>query len=376
MDLLPTMCKLKTIEMLQETSKFNSLNFNLTKMIFSFLSLKHKRKIYFSNKHLRELLECKDFSCFRLNKLDYCGSIDFDFNIDIWPHYLMSFYLHKISNNILCSSEKGISLLDTKELKLTKICNVKALTQCIEYDDFLFCIVDYTLVKISKCAGPYNPLFLGAKDPHLKSICKISENQFAVGYSSDKIQICSFSPFKIISEIIFKNTQISYLTCFNKRILIFSNSKTMITIIKLNKQNKKQLIKKQKSPRKFLILNNEYFACTMYLFISIFYVDKLDKVTYSHRIPTDSYLIQLDIIFEEYLMICDTLKKEIKIFDWKNKCCLKSINLLKDIDLVNVIVDSNNIIVCSGVQKIHFYKVKNCNDVKMENETELTSPYI
>jgi len=149
----------------------------------------------------------------------------------------------------------------------------------------------------------------------------------------------------------------------------------MITIIKLNKQNKKQLIKKQKSPRNFLILNKEYFACIMDLFISIFNVDELDKVTYSHRIITNSYFVKIDTIFEEYLMICYTSHKKIKIFDWKNKLCLKSIDLIKEAVIINIIVDSNNIIVCSDLEKIRFYKVKNYKDVKMDNEKEMTTPY-
>lgn len=327
--------------------KLTILNCNLIQIIFSFLSFNNKRKIYFSNKYLRKLLNCNDFSCFHIGKLDYVGSMDYK-----------NFRLHKTSNNILCSNQTEISYLDTRQLKLIKLYDLKGFRKCIEYRDFLFIIINYTLIKFSMDFSLY-PIFLGISDPHLESICKISEHQFALVYSRNKIQICNFDPFEIISEITLKNTQIKDLFCFNNSLLIFSNRTNMITILDLRKQNKKQLIKKQKSPKNFLNLNKEYFACTMDRYVSIFYVNNLGKVKYSHRIHTNSYYIKIDLIFEELMVICGAQENKLEVWDWKNKFCLKKINLIEKMMLKKVIVSSNNVIICSEIDKIHIYKVKN-----------------
>jgi len=330
----------------ETTIKLADFNCNLIRIVFSFLSLDNKRKIYFSNKYLRKFLECKDISCFHIDKLGYVGSVDYK-----------NFRLHKNSNNILCSNQTEISLLDTRQLKLTKLYDLKGFRKCIEHRDFLYCILNYSLIKFSIDFFLY-PTFL-TSNRDLSSICKISEQQFALAYLRNKIQICTFDPFEIILEIGLKNTQIKNLFCFNSSLLIFSNHTNMITILKLNQQNKKQLIKKQKSPKNFLYLNKEYFACTMDKYVSIFYVNKLDKVKYSHRINSNSYYIKIDLIFEEYIVICGAQENILEVWDWKNKFCLNKINLIENMMLKDVIVDLNNVIICSEIDKIHIYKVKN-----------------
>jgi WD40 repeat protein len=163
----------------------NLTNFNLIKIIFSYLNTDDLKEIYWINKQLRPLISYSLELIIRLKKLMKCSSYNSK------NHIL--FLLELTNGEISCFTTKGIELLkiEKKNLELIKYLplEVSDLTPPIQQENGN--IIYGRENELLICDNNFNIIEKFEESNTISSLCNLSDLSFAVGLLNGTLKIYS-----------------------------------------------------------------------------------------------------------------------------------------------------------------------------------------
>jgi WD40 repeat protein len=251
------------MQQLPSINKFSIINFNLEKLIFSFLNKQDQRTIYWMNKKLRNLLPDSALNI-NMEILKKCSS----YKIGSESRGL----LELSDETIACFTEEGIKLLkitNNKNIELIKTLPIPI--KCYYYTspilfengdiiyisdmkELTFLNKDLNLIEKYKESGFIYPL------------CKISELSFAIGMYCGPIKIYSINPntkkFETYMEYYFHSGDITCLLYLPKQNYLLSGSlDATINVFSLTEgKSIKKLTDHNHYINSLISLNEETFA--------------------------------------------------------------------------------------------------------------------
>jgi hypothetical protein len=344
------------MEQYNSTNKFIILNFNLKKIIFSYLSRRDQKTIYWLNKKLRNLLPDSPLTI-NIDNLRKCWS----YKIDSEPFR----FLELNDGTIACFTKKEINLFqitNNNNLELIKTLPIESYSiRCppilFENGEIIFQSTDKDLTRLDK---DFN-FIESYKEPHITSFCKISESSFAVG-SLFRIKIYSknqntqkndtYKKYEYYLQSVYSIIYLPINNCLligalkYIHVLSLSEGKTIKTFY-----NKKGCI------TSLVSLNDEIFANFGFREIKIFSI-KAD--TSIECIKTISKPKGMDrTILKQHVnnfMVVNSSKYEFAILDLKSYEFLKTYKEDSRIETL-IVTKNNNIIIATRYGNLIMLKI-------------------
>jgi WD40 repeat protein len=306
------------------TTQFLILNFNLKKIIFSFLPIYDQRTIYWLNKKLRPLLPDSPLKI-NLTNLKKCSSYQFD-------GYIWGLFEH---------SEGAILSITTEGIKLVKIGG-----ESLVLTTSLPLKTDYNLTYPIKqkngniIYGTGHELLIGDKNYNLieyfiescwiMTLCNISEVSFAIGLEDSSIKIYTrnsdtqthvFKEYRHHSEVV---VSLLYLPKQNY-LLSGSWDKTINVLCLTEEKSIKTLTGHNNTVSSLISLNDETFASSSIGVIKIWSIKADTSIECIKTINADEESPKSISLYNlgSDLMV-STSNDEFKIWDLKNYECLKT----------------------------------------------------
>lgn len=347
------------------TEKFSNLNFNLKKIVFSFLTIYDQRTIYWLNKKLRHLLTHPPLR-FNKNNLKKCGTYQFNEELlDI---------LMNTENYIYCFTKEGIILLsfnkDFKKFEFIKNISLKTEQYFLpsiqlENGDIIYRCgrTDLTL-----CDKDLNIVKILTEEYHIWSICELSELSFAIGLEDGSINIYSYNSGsqpsknsqKEVKNYKFHSHLVSCLLYIpNHNYLVSGSYDKTINVLSLLK-NQEKSIKKLTGHFNYISslinINDELFASGSFMRIKIWSVTKDFECIMTLKNNLTMCYVYLNL-FKNDFMVSRSNREEFKVWDLKTYDCLYTYN--EDSNILKLIVNKNIIITRTEENKISAWESSN-----------------
>jgi WD40 repeat protein len=340
------------------TEKFVTLNFNLKKIIFSFLDRHVQSKIFWLNKKLRPLLPDSPLMI-NIDKLRKISSYELEGGI----YGILEFTQSMIS----CFSTKGMKLLNlyNNSLELTK-------SLPLDFSYYTFAIEQENEViiyrsgpfELTSCDKDFNLISKYKDTLWICSLYKISKLSFAIGLRNGTIKVFSANSknknYDVVKQCKYHSDDVNCLLYLPKYdYLLSGSSDKTINIITLSEGKLiKRLIGHSYAVYSLISLNDETFASSSKGEIKILSIKEdtsieCIKTIYTHEETINSiYLYNLG---NEFMV--SKSNKEFKIWDVRTYECMKTYK--EDSVIYNLIViKDNNIITGTGNKKVNLWKIK------------------
>lgn len=340
------------------TTKFLTLNFNLKKIILSFLDILDQRNIYWYNKYLRKLLPD---SPMKINLHTLKKKFSYVFNIKILG------LLELNDGFISCWTSEKLELLNFN-LKINCLeLSLSLPVRCLNGETKPIQQINGNLIY-----GDGNILIIRDKDFNLierfrestfiSSICSISEISFAIGLidKTAKIYTKNLDTNKYeIEEFIYHSNPVTCLLYIPEYdYLLTGSNDTTINVLDLSTH---KIIKKLTDHTGYvsslLLLKSQSFAsCCRKGEIKIWSITpeiKCIKTIFAHENCEKNIFINL---LEKDLIISRS-SEIIKIWDLKNYNCLQTYK--EDSSIRRLIITKNdNIITATNDDKVNIWQIK------------------
>lgn len=363
-----------------KTKKFAGLNFNLKKIIFSFLSPNDQRKIYWSSKKLRALLpdsalsiNIRSFKKQSSYKMNQYGSKILELNdgtIACWT----GDFIH-----ILCINNKN-NYNSTPRLELLKSFSYRTFclnssARPIKQNEHI--IFEDGINKLKVCDLDFNLIENLEEYKSICALCNISESLFAVGLSDGTIKIysqqvenqkCTYKLKKLLS---IHNTNVLCLLYIPEHDVLLSSSDTKLVVTNIGIGNGSncmheslRILKDHKGCISSIIcLNSPNFASASAdgeIKFWKFEETNRDNLMCIRTIKAydEEKFVNLNILANEFMVSFQNFSYEFKIWNVKTYECLKTFSEKSEIN--RLIVTKNNVIIIGTKQqyKLNPWKIK------------------
>jgi WD40 repeat protein len=357
------------MESITSTSKFQNLNFNLKKIIFSYVNPHDQRTIYWINKKLRPLLPD---SPMRIN-IDYlkkCRNYQSDYdaesilqlsdgNISFWNWYEIKL-LKLVADNLVVIK---ILPIGSENIYARPMLLQNAYSHPIQLQNENI-IYASDSKKLTICDKDFNVIEILEETKLIMSICNLSELSFAVGFENGNIKIYSRNPeslkYEVVKENVCQYVYASSLLYLPKQNYLLSGSLWNKSIIVLNLSDLKTIQKLTghiSEVTSFLSLNDETFASGSYGEFKIWSIKADSSIQCIQTIPAHENCTNRIVLynFVNDLMISRS-GEEFKIWDWKTYECLGRYG--EDCPIIALIVTKNlHIITGTNKKNVNLWKV-------------------
>jgi WD40 repeat protein len=216
-----------------QTKEFNFLNFNIKKIIFSFLKPHDQRKMYWSNKALRPLLPDSTLAI-NINRLRKRDSYESENRTN---------EIIELSDGLIaCISDPIINLFNCNNNLNIEVVKSMPITNRVVSDIFLPILHNQNIIfldgneKIIICDKNFNVIQSFKESSTIYSLCNISSSFFAVGLYEGDIKIYSINEdtkkYEGIRQFKYNSDGISSLLyLFNHEILLSGSCDKTIDVI-------------------------------------------------------------------------------------------------------------------------------------------------
>jgi WD40 repeat protein len=340
------------------TTHFLILNFNLKKMIFSYLNIHDQRCIYWTNKKLRPLLPD---SPLRINiqslKKFYSNKLNF------MPSSILE--LHE--GSISCFTNKGIKLLKfgRKCLKLTKTFPINTdstIPHSIQQDNGNIIYVTYNILTIYNSNFTFIENF--EESSCIWSLCNISELSFAIGLGDGTIKIYTINIITGKYEAISYSNDAGYIWSLvhlpKQNYLLYGSKDHTINVLSLSEGKLIQTLTGHRDyVSSFLCINDETFASSTLREIIIWSVKSDNSLECKKTINADEN-IEYDILLynlgNDYMVSTRHDVCEFKIWDKRNFECIKTYK--ENLPIRRLMVTKNHyIITVTNDRKVNVWRI-------------------
>jgi hypothetical protein len=345
------------MEQLPSTNKFLILNFNLKKIIFSYLSRQDQRIIYWINKKLRNLLPDSPLKI-NIDSLRKCSTYKLYGEIKA--------VLEHSDETFSFFTERGIELLEIKNnrFNLIKTLPIKSdyWTHPIQFEngDIIFRSRFNQLTHFDK---DFNIIQRFEESHDIYSLCNLSELSFAVGFyhyikvysKNENTQKYEVKEYKCPSFGIFN---IHYLP--KQNFLLISSYEKKINVLSLSEGSIKKLTDHNSPVTSLISLNDETFASDSYDgVIKICSIKEDTSIECIRTIQTDEIGSgsKLYILGNDFIISRSEI--EFKILDVKTYECIKSLKEDLSFERMTVTKNQNVITVIEDeqVNQVNLWKI-------------------
>lgn len=324
------------------TTFFNSLNFNLKKIIFSFLKACDQRTIYWLNKKLRPFLNAS-ILLMNIKSFKKCTSFKFNEEIEIWG------ILEIDENKIACWTNHGVKILfigENFEMEIIKniplnVSEVRSLP--IEHNNN---IIYRHCEEVNICDKNFNLIHSFQEPSAVNSLCNISDLSFAVGLEDGVIQIYSRNINESnekyeVKEYELHSTYVFSLLYLPKQKYLISGSDD-INVFSLSDEKSITTIEGSDSKwiSSLISLDDKTFASGSQEEIKIFYI--CSEIFCINRIVAHEGYIYLHPLGKNFMVSHTYYGKQYKIWDLKNYECIKTFK--EDANIRKMKITKNNYI--------------------------------
>jgi hypothetical protein len=340
------------------TTQFPILNFNLKKIIFSYLNLHDQRTIYWMNKKLRPLLPDSPLKIIKYS-IKKCSSYKFE-------DYLNGI-LELNSGNISCFTTEGIKLLKLRGNKLILIesfpLKTSDNTSAIQQGNGnIIYISGYNLTILDE---NFNLIEKYEESSWIRSLCSISDHSFAIGLSDGRIKIYSKinSTKYHFKEYKYHSSNVWSLLYLPKQNYLLSGSYETMNVLNLSDEKSiKKLTDRNHWFTSIILPHDETFASSSKREIKIwsfkkesdFSIECICKKTIDDDDEEQSYdSISLHLFTNDFLV--SRSNDEFKIWDLKNYECLKT--YFEDSFIERLIVTKNKSIITVTKNEVNVWKI-------------------
>jgi WD40 repeat protein len=337
------------------TTKFLKLNFNLKKIIFSFLEIHDQRFIYWLSKDLRKLLPDSSLRI-NINSLKKCCSYQFDDTL----YGLLELNEGPIS----CWGNKKIGLLkfNKKSLEMTKSFPSKSNCDAPPIQQENGNIIYGRGNELTICDNNFN-LIESIKESNLIiTLCNISELSFAIGLWDRTIKIYSSNSntqkYEVKEYKYHSYAVKSFLYLRKYKYLLSGSADKTINVLNLSVEKSIKTLTGHSSYVTSLIsLSDETFASGSKGEIKIWSI-KADKADIECIRSINAYVngyISLHLLGNDIMV--SRSGDEFKIWDVKNYECLNTYK--EDSYIRRMIVTKNqNIITATNDNSVNIWQIK------------------
>jgi WD40 repeat protein len=346
------------MEELASTNNFLIINFNLKKIIFSFLNRQDQRTIYWMNKKLRNILPDSALTI-NMNSLRKYSS----YQLDSKPRGV----LELSDGTISCYTEEGIKLLkinNNNKLELIKTlpieCYYNTHPVLFENEDIIF-ISGWSELRI--CNKDFNLIETYKESNGIMSLCNISELSFAVGMYGGIIKVYTRNgntqKYEVKEYECHSRYVLSLLYLPKQNYLLSGSFNSTINVLSLSEgKSIEKLYGPNNTVTSLLSLNDETFACGSYEGVIKIWSIKADTSIECIRTleaPEGRlYGIYLNLLGNDLML--SRSRCECKIWDVKTYKCIKT--FYEDSFINKMIVTKNqNIITETQDNKVNMWKI-------------------
>jgi WD40 repeat protein len=339
------------------TTKFKNLNFNLKKIIFSYLKPYDQKTIYWINKKLRPLLPDSPMRI-NMNSLKKYRTYQSDCGID--------HILELNDGNILFFTNAGINLLkfDAHKFEMIKSFpfNAEYWTLPIQLqNDNIIYRSDSKELRI--CDKDLNVIETLKDSSYTSSTCNLSELSFAVGLKNGTVKIYSRNretlKYEVVKEYQCHSDNVYDLLYLPKKNYLLSRSyNKTINVINLSEGTSIQILTDHSNPVTSLIsLNDETFASGSRGEIKIWSIKAdatIECIKTINAHGESRNVIILHNLGNDFMI--SQSADEFKIWDLKTYECLGT--YIEDyFNLPLKVIKNNYIITCTENKKVNLWRV-------------------
>lgn len=334
------------------TSNFPLLNFNLKKIILSFLDRKDQRTLYWLNKKLRPLLP-SPVSSINIETLSKFSS--FNLNCDFRG------ILEVNDGFILCWTTEGIKYLkingNSLQFSQSLALETKWYISAIQLENGNIIYINGRQITI--CDRNFELIEQFKESQYVWPLCKISELSFAVGLSKGEMKIffknCYKSTKYQVEVYKFHTDQIKSIIYLPKHnYLLSGSSDTTINIFDLSNEYNKKLTSHTNSVSSLLSINEETFASASFDGeIKIWRIQKEFECIRTIYSSTTGDYVYLYLLGDDFVV--SKSLHEFQIWDSKNFEIIKTCK--EDSWILRIIVTKHKeIITATNENKVSIWK--------------------
>lgn len=318
--------------------KFMNLNFNLRKIIFSFLNLNAQRKIYWLNKKLRPLLPD---SPFKINITFLKKTYTYNFEGNLWG------FLETEESSLICFTTQAIKLVKFGRENIDITTNLPLnsgyhyLSPVMQENGNIIVATGHDLLIADK---NFSLIQFFVQTYWIIILAKLSENSFAIGNEDGTIKIYKLNSstqkyeekeYNYHSQVV-----VSILYLPKQNYLLSSSWDKTIKVLDLYKEKQITILFDHDCTVSSLIsLNDKTFASSSKGVIKIWSIEK--KIKCIKTIITDvKNNTSLKNLGEDLMVsIADY---EFKIWDLKNYECIKTYTEDSDSSIYDLMITKNH----------------------------------
>lgn len=353
-------------------SKFLVLNFNLKKIIFSFLEISDQRTVYWLNKKLRPFLPD---SGFKINNYLHKQICSCEYKGILWG------MLELNGGEFALFTDHGVKLLKLdynqdnhdsgsvkrKNLILTKSVPLKTVDITLAFQLNNGNIIYTTGYELSICDKNFNSIQNFRESNWIRSLCNISENSFAIGLSNGIIKIYkqkekaeegqeSSPSYYKFSEFKFHTFNVWSLLYIPKLDYLLSTTFNLVNVMRLSDEKSvKNQINHKDPVTQLVLLNEEKFASASKREIKIWSIEEDFKCL--HIIDAYEFgknPIKLYPLGRDFMVA--TIKRDFEIWDLQTYQFLKP-NCEESIIVKSLVTKNQDILTATSDRQVNFWKI-------------------